>query len=413
MRRIDRKITLFIAITNIISIAVLQSIHMNEKSIGTTLIASIVLAVTWSILGIIIGNIIAKPIKEINKTLEKAENGDLTVQCNSFIKGQVGKLGKSFNMMINNLGTMTKGVTEAASKLSSSFIEIDNIINEAVSSSKETSDIVTKLSHGIMEQAEETEDANEMMNSIAGSLNEMNENMIKAQNQAKVSVETIDTGKEIIENQKVKMSLNKEASQKAVESITELSKVAEEIVSIVDVINGISSQTNLLALNASIEAARAGEAGKGFVVVAEEIRKLAEQTIQSTSRINEIITKVKTSVDVAVTEIDVVDETVGAQEVALINSVESFEEIEKAIKVIIEIINITAIKANELNNSADFVSDKMNNVAKIAENSASSIEEVATTTVDQSSKLSQVNFYVQGVSELVDELSNNVCNFKV
>lgn len=413
MKRISQKITLLIIVTNIVSIVMLQLVHMLGKNTEVTLIASVLLISLSFIIGIITGKKIAKPINILNELIVEAEKGDLTIQSNFNSNDEVGRLSKAFNIMINELAIMAKSVTECSKKLASSFVEIENIVTNIVINSDETEKLVNEVVREVMMQAEEIEEVNEMIANIVPSLIKMNVSMEKANNKAIISVEAINKGKEIIGNQKDKMSRNKDASTKAYKAIEELSIIAEEIVGIVDVINGISSQTNLLALNASIEAARAGEYGKGFAVVAEEIRKLAEQTIESTSKIDKIINKVRGSVDIAVQEINITKDTVNDQEIVLKNSIDNFEEIEMAINTIIEMINITSVKTNELNNCAEFVSDKISNVSMIAEKSVTSIQEVAITSSEQSANLSQVDYYVQGVSELVEELSHSVCNFKV
>ena len=294
-----------------------------------------------------------------------------------------------------------------------SFVEIENIVSEVASGSEETAKTALSMAGGVQEQTEATESANEMISSIVTQLSLMNESMIEAKTQAAASIKAINHGQDTIDIQNEKMMANQVASQKAGEAIEEMSRVAEEIEQIVDVIEAISNQTNLLALNANIEAARAGEAGRGFAVVAEEIRKLAEQTIESTKRISDIVSSITSSVGVAVHEIDVAKRSVDDQAVALTQSVRSFDEISGAVKVIINKIDATAENTSQVNSASQVARDEMLQVARISESTVTATQEVTATTQEQTSQMNMVNEYILGVSELVDSLSESVKQFKV
>lgn len=356
---------------------------------------------------------ILKPLKELNTLVSKASQGDLTVEAMPSGKDEIAQLSTGFNAMIENLSRMTKDVVGLSDKMSHSFVEIENIVQDVAAGSEETANTAVDMAGGVQEQSEATESANEMISSIVTQLNIMNEGMIEAKAQADASIEAINHGHELIEVQNDKMMANQDASQKAGMAIEEMSRVAEEIEQIVDVIEAISNQTNLLALNANIEAARAGEAGLGFAVVAEEIRKLAEQTIESTHRISDIVTSITSSVGVAVQEIDVAQKSVDAQAIALKKSVEGFEEINDAVKVIIDKIDASAENTSQVNSASQVARDEMLQVAKISEATAIKTQAVTATTQEQTSQINMVNEYILGVSELVDSLSDSVQQFKV
>jgi methyl-accepting chemotaxis protein len=386
--------------------------ELGERLIFIVLVAllSFVLVVIFSM---IVGHMLAKPIGEMNDALDRVKDGDLTVQLKSNNKDEIGQLAAGFNLMINNLQIMTKDIIGLSEKLKYSFVEIENITDKVALGAKQTSKTVLDLADGVINQASATESANHLIQNIVNQLKEMNNNMDDAQKQAILSIDAINQGKQTIHTQKEKMFQNQAASNKATEAIQDLAKVTKEIVNIIDVIDAISNQTNLLALNAAIEAARAGESGRGFAVVADEIRKLAEQTISSTQQINGIIASITKSVQVAVTEINAAQGTVNDQEVALKDSVASFENLTESVEVIIHKIDTTAKKASEVGKDADLVSDEMSRVALIAEASSASTQEVAMTTRTQTEQVNEVNHYVLGVSELVDSLSDSVSRFKI
>jgi len=356
---------------------------------------------------------ILKPLKDLNLLVAQASQGNLTVEAKSVGKDEIAQLSGGFNAMIDNLSRMTKDVIGLSDKMSHSFVEIENIVRDVAAGSEETANTAVDMAGGVQEQSEATESANEMISSIVTQLNIMNEGMIEAKTQADASITAINHGHELIQVQNEKMMANQVASQKAGEAIKEMSRVAQEIEQIVDVIEAISKQTNLLALNANIEAARAGDAGLGFAVVAEEIRKLAEQTIVSTQRISDIVLSITSSVGVAVEEIDVAQKSVDDQAIALTKSVEGFGEINEAVKVIIDKIDASAENTSQVNSASQVARDEMIQVAKISEATAIKTQAVTATTQEQTSQINMVNEYILGVSELVDSLSDSVQQFKV
>lgn len=386
--------------------------HLDELVIRL-LFAAIVILIMIVILSYTEGRSIAKPIVELNNVMKKAQQGDLTVLYQTKLKDERGQLAAGFNQMIESLRVMTKDNLGLSDKLSSSFVEIEAIADSILQKSEQTSETIVNISNDIEKQAESTEDANEKIHEIVNNLDEINQNMNEAQNQANLSMEAIANGQKNIELQQEKMNLNIDAANEATKAITHLAEVAEDIVGVIDVIEAISSQTNLLALNASIEAARAGDAGKGFAVVADEIRKLAEQTMASTGQINDIITQVRDSVDVAVTQMEVSKTTVAAQEEAMTMSVKGFEDISKAVSIINENVNTTAFKAYNVNKNANTASQQMNAVSEIAVNTSEGMEIVSDNASKQAEEVSSIDMYIKGVSELIESLSDSVKRFKL
>jgi methyl-accepting chemotaxis protein len=128
---------------------------------------------------------------------------------------------------------------------------------------------------------------------MAASINLVAKNVEEADIVAKTAAKEGAAGQQAVQDALAAMKRVAEVSEKTAESIINLGKRSEEIGNIVKVINAIADQTNLLALNAAIEAARAGDAGRGFAVVAEEVRKLAERSVNATKEIGLVIKQVQ------------------------------------------------------------------------------------------------------------------------
>ncbi|MDI6920228.1 methyl-accepting chemotaxis protein [Clostridium botulinum] len=258
----------------------------------------LLLSAIGAALGIFIINGIRKSLNVLKGELDELSErgGDLTQEIKVNSKDEINDLAKSLNKFIQNIKDIIKTVNES----------VDNI--ETVVDSIKTN--VTDLNNDVEEVSATTEELSANMEETAASAEEMSatsQDIERAvQSIAQKSQEGATQAGEI--NKRAEdTKANVQASQKKakdiftntkaeLESAIESSKVVEQINVLSDSVMNITSQTNLLALNAAIEAARAGEAGKGFSVVADEIRKLAEQSKDTVTEIQSITVKVIESV---------------------------------------------------------------------------------------------------------------------
>jgi methyl-accepting chemotaxis protein len=192
-----------------------------------------------------------------------------------------------------------------------------------------------------------------------------------------------------------------------------LNKEIAQIKDIVKMIKSVSEETNLLSLNASIEAARAGDAGLGFAVVAQEIRKLADQTKSSSMRIETVIASIlnqtKRSVELVKTTITLFNE----QTNSIHHTQKSFENILEGTNSIISEINYVEASIGKINTNKEKVELAINEMVEVAEISSSTTEEVTATTEEQAAAAEELGDLAASLTSTIYELEEIIHKFKV
>ncbi|MCA0385380.1 MAG: methyl-accepting chemotaxis protein [Firmicutes bacterium] len=268
------------------------------KLIGSLLL--IVGAIIIAMLGFafILATLISKPINNVNHMLKDISEGegDLTKRLEIQTREEMGTMAGLFNQFASKIRDVVAQVKTSAGSLTNYTDEIHDAIEQANDSIEQINVEVQSMIDGLQNNAsvvEQTTASIQELSSSAQMISKEADLVVGDSNEVlRASKQGVDKLNRVVESvEQVKLS-----SESMYQVIETLKQSSDEIVGIVNLINAIADQTSLLALNASIEAARAGEHGRGFSVVAEEVRKLAEQSKTSAFQINGIIEQISNDI---------------------------------------------------------------------------------------------------------------------
>lgn len=352
------------------------------------------------------------PIKKLSDFLKGVANGDLTRKLDVKSKDEISSLFFSVNHMIDSLRSM-------ANKMNSLILEVEKdskILNDQAGVSTQVTTIVSSAMDEVASGSEHlTADMVNISSHVENNdiaVRTMSKRISKIVEHAQETKTVTAEGQTATENMRNKM--NRIVAQ-SIDSTTIMKKLDQKLQTINDItafIQEIAEQTNLLSLNAAIEAARAGEHGQGFAVVAQEVKKLAEQSSDSVGKISALITEIQEDSSKAFINIDLGRESAvqGAEMVK--NTANSYDNmihfIEHLTKEIEEIAGVSAL----LSSSSHSISSSVDNVIAISERTSAGVEEVTRMTKEQQQSVHEVKSISENLHKLTFELRELIKHFK-
>ncbi len=380
---------------------------------NTSVFISLIVAAVIFLIIILILNAILAQISLIAKATGRLAAGDLTVDIAVKGKDEVAMLAANFQRMIENMRSILLKLDNAGSTLAASSEEMMASSGDVSKSVEQVAIAIGELAKGASEQALSTENSSRRVSNIISGLKEISNDMSVSENLATDAIETVNNSEKMVSAQVSKMAESKQISAKVTASVATLSEKSAQIGHIVEVISSIANQTNLLSLNASIEAARAGEHGRGFAIVADEIRKLAEQSNASGKKIADIVREVQTNVAQTVEEMKKSEASLIDQETALKQTVTAFDDIAESVRTITDRITTVSTSIKTLNSNAVEASEELTSISAVSQEIAACSEEVSASTQEQTSIIIQVASAAEDLAGLATELQDSLQIFKL
>lgn len=357
-------------------------------------------------------NRIVAPIRNMTENAKQIADGNLGVQFEEIhTRDEVADLQQSFKQMAGNLKDIISHVSSSADQVAASAEELMASADETMKGTELISISIQDVSDAATQQTEMSEESSTFAQEV---LHDAKEIAKQADHAMELSVSTNDKvqkGSVFVEDTVSQMNLIQTTVERTDHSLTLLTGRTKEIVHILKLVQDISEQTNLLALNAAIEAARAGEAGKGFAVVADEVKKLSEQTKHSVSDISRIAAEIEKDTVNTVKSIHDVKERVNTGITISHNTKATFDEILTIIgQVQGQVKQITAVSGG-IHSKMEAVSAQSLQMADMSQLTAENAVSVASASEEQLASMEEVNAAAVSLAHLAEDLQSVVSKF--
>lgn len=350
-------------------------IEARQRRYSISLIAALSVALVGIVVGVVVGlsvmRSISTPLRHLVSTANQLSSGDLRVRTPISSEDEVGQAGKAFNSSIENLGEVVARVVDGSAKLSSGTTEISAAANQ--------------MSAGAEAQTQQAIRTSSAMEEIAATIKEVANN---AQATAQATSAAVMRAKQ--GSTKVQSVLDQ--LTEANESLQRLRIRSGEIDKLVKLIADIAAQTNILSLNAAIEAAGAGAAGARFDVVAEEIRKLAQRTAESTAQIGGTVAQIQDEMQSTAKKVSELTEQASQVD-------QSLEDIVEGANSVNDMIANISTSTTQQSKAVEQVAVSLQLITQVSQQTAQAAQETAST--------------IDDLSALAQELSLSVTKFKV
>ncbi len=354
-----------------------------------------------------------QPILEMQTLAEQIADGKLDQKLKADAKDEIGRLAVAFNKMIDSLRKLINQVQTNSEQLISSA-------EQFATGSSQTALAADQVANSIVGVAQNSEHSYKLLNDAAEIVKNMSKHIEdvfkKTTDVTDYSRKTVDTAKNggaSVQNVITKMQDIEKTVNASAESVANLGERSKEIGQIVDTISGIAGQTNLLALNAAIEAARAGEQGKGFAVVADEVRKLAEQSQEAATQIAGMISEIQSETQKAVNDMKVGTDEVQNGMGAIKQAGTNFGAIMKMVTDLSgEVANVSSV-IKGLADDGQNVAASMSQIDSLMKKSTDETQTVSAATEEQAASMEEINSSSEKLNKMAQELQEAVRQFKL
>ena len=389
--------------------------NSSANEILTTLMITMSIALVLGLIVIFLfSQHLSVPIRQLSQYVGKVAAGDLTSRSLTVKnKDEIGELTNDINRMKENLREMVGEVAHSSDLVASTSHQLTASSMETSKASEQISHAIEGVAKNVEEQTATVDTEKNVISEISSELGRISDHVLTMKDVSIEASNAAQQGNEVVSTTIEQMNHIEKVSAEMSEIIHSLGEKSGKISEVISLITAIAEQTNLLALNAAIEAARAGEQGKGFAVVADEVRKLAEQSSNAGGQVRDLILQTQAETERTVVAMENNNQAI-QEGIALVGRAgQAFENITTSVQTVSSQVQDIADVIQQINKRTGILVNSIDELQETMAASSSYSQNVTAAVEEQTASVEEIAASAQMLSDMAENLQNIVHKFQV
>ncbi|AOZ89156.1 chemotaxis protein [Bacillus xiamenensis] len=391
--------------------------QLNQESnqlLLTLILVSAAIVVGFLIIGVRFVRRMTKPIVSVTHAARRMADGDLTLEeIEVTSTNEIGQLAAAFNQMTTHLRQLILQVQNGSRQLADSATQFEETISQTISASEQTSSSIEQVSEASREQSGAVGKVASAIQEVSTGMHNAAEHTSDVSGHSISVTEKAEEGASLIQQFVKQMSSIKESVNEHHSTMANVQVQFTGIQDLLGNIHAIADQTNLLALNAAIEAARAGEHGRGFAVVADEVRKLAEESSQLTDQISQLLANVNKDTERSSHSMTKVERDVAEGVKVSQLSEQSFHDILESIRDISMKAEELSATTEQISASTEEISQTVGVIEEGAKRNSEETEYMSAAVEESLAANEEMKAAAEDLKSLSQSLKTSISSFKI